>query len=71
MTVIDARTGRPITLRFAHELFGRERVTIDDAVAGDIVGTVNATGVLVGRHPLRGRAQSRSRPSRRSRRNGS
>ena len=48
MTVVDARTNRPITLRFAHELFGRERVTIDDAVAGDIVGTVNAAGVLVG-----------------------
>jgi peptide chain release factor 3 len=48
MTVTDSRTARPITLRFAHELFGRERVTIDDAVAGDIVGTVNAAGVLVG-----------------------
>ncbi len=48
MTVIDSRTERHITLRFAHELFGRDRVTIDDAVAGDIVGTVNANGVLVG-----------------------
>ena len=48
MTVTNARTGRPLTLRFAHELFGRDRVTIDDAVPGDIVGIVNATGVLVG-----------------------
>ena len=48
MSVTNARTSRPITLRFAHELFGRDRVTIDDAVAGDIVGVVNATGVLVG-----------------------
>ena len=48
MSVTNARTNRPITLRFAHELFGRDRVTIDDAVAGDIVGVVNATGVLVG-----------------------
>jgi peptide chain release factor 3 len=48
MSAVNARTERPITLRFAHELFGRDRVTIDDAVAGDIVGIVNATGVLVG-----------------------
>jgi peptide chain release factor 3 len=48
MSVINARTGRPLTLRFAHELFGRDRITIDDAVPGDIVGIVNATGVLVG-----------------------
>ena len=48
MAVTNARTGRPLTLRFAHELFGRDRVTIDDAVPGDIVGIVNATGVLVG-----------------------
>jgi peptide chain release factor 3 len=48
MSVVNARTGRPLSLRFAHELFGRERMTIDDAVAGDIVGIVNAGGVLVG-----------------------
>jgi peptide chain release factor 3 len=48
MSVVNARTNRPLTLRFAHELFGRDRVTIDDAVPGDIVGIVNATGVLVG-----------------------
>ena len=48
MPVVNARTGRPLTLRFANELFGRERVTIDDAVAGDILGIVNASGVLVG-----------------------
>ena len=48
MSVVNARSGRPTSLRFAHELFGRERMTIDDAVAGDIVGIVNAGGVLVG-----------------------
>ena len=48
MTATNARTGRPLTLRFAHELFGRDRVTIDHGVPGDIVGIVNATGVLVG-----------------------
>jgi peptide chain release factor 3 len=48
MGVINARTGRPVSLKFAHELFGRDRITIDDAVAGDIVGIVNANGVLVG-----------------------
>lgn len=48
MVVVNARTSRPLTLKFAHELFGRDRVTIDDAVPGDIVGIVNAAGVLVG-----------------------
>lgn len=48
MGVVNARTGRPLTLKFAHELFGRDRITIDDAVPGDIVGIVNASGVLVG-----------------------
>ncbi len=48
MTVTNARSGRPLTLRFAHELFGRDRETIDDAVPGDILGIVNANGVLVG-----------------------
>ena len=48
MSATNARTGRPVTLRFAHGLFGRDRLTIDDAVAGDIIGIVNATGVLVG-----------------------
>jgi peptide chain release factor 3 len=48
MSAVNARTGRSTSLRFAHELFGRERMTIDDAVAGDIVGIVNAGGVLVG-----------------------
>jgi len=48
MPVVNARTGRTLALKFANELFGRERVTIDDAVAGDILGIVNANGVLVG-----------------------
>ena len=48
MPVINARTGRQLALKFANELFGRERITIDDAVAGDILGIVNASGVVVG-----------------------
>ena len=48
MSVMNERTRRPITLKFAHELFGRARATLDEAVAGDIVGIVNARGVLVG-----------------------
>ena len=48
MTAVHARTGRPYTLKYAHQLFAKDRETVDDAVAGDIVGVVNATDLLVG-----------------------
>ena len=48
MTATHARTGRPYTLKYAHQLFAKDRETVDDAVAGDIVGVVNATDLLVG-----------------------
>jgi peptide chain release factor 3 len=48
MTATLARTGRPFQLKYAHQLFARDRNTVDAAVPGDIVGVVNAAGLQVG-----------------------
>ncbi len=48
MTATLARTGKPFQLKYAHQLFARDRATVDAAVPGDIVGVVNATGLQVG-----------------------
>jgi peptide chain release factor 3 len=48
MTATLARTGRPFQLKYAHQLFARDRTTVDHAVPGDIVGVVNATGLRPG-----------------------
>ena len=48
MSVIDTRSGRRVSLKHAHEIFGQERETIAEAGPGDIVGIVNASGVLIG-----------------------
>ncbi|HVM18390.1 MAG TPA: peptide chain release factor 3 [Egibacteraceae bacterium] len=48
MSAVHARTGRPYTLKYAHQLFAQDRETVDVAVPGDIVGVVNATGLLPG-----------------------
>ena len=54
MTATLARTGRPFQLKYAHQAFAAERDTVEHAVAGDIVGLVNAGDLQVGdtlRHP--------------------
>ena len=48
MTATLARTGRPYQLKYAHQAFARERETVESAVAGDIVGLVNAGDLQVG-----------------------
>jgi peptide chain release factor 3 len=48
MTVFNNRTGRRISLTYAHEMFGQDRATIDEAGPGDVVGVVNATNVVLG-----------------------
>lgn len=48
MKVVNARTGRPITLNYASESFGRQRETLEEAFPGDIVGIVNAADLQVG-----------------------
>jgi peptide chain release factor 3 len=43
-----ARTGRRITAKYAHAVFGRERETVDEAYPGDVIGLVNATDLRAG-----------------------
>ena len=48
MTATIARTGRPFTLKYAHQVRGRDRETLDEAYPGDIIGLVNATELSLG-----------------------
>ena len=48
MVVTHARTGKPFATKYAHQVFGQDRETIDEAFPGDVVGLVNATDVRVG-----------------------
>lgn len=48
MTVTNARTGRTTATKYAHQLFGDERSTVDEAWPGDVVGLVNAAMVRPG-----------------------
>ncbi len=46
--VTHAATGRPFATKYAQQVFGRERETIDLAYPGDVVGLVNASALRVG-----------------------
>jgi peptide chain release factor 3 len=48
MRADNARTGKPFTLAYAHEVFGDERAVLDEAFPGDVVGVVNAADLRVG-----------------------
>jgi peptide chain release factor 3 len=48
MVITHGTTGKPFATKYAHQVFGSERETIDEAFPGDIVGLVNATEVRVG-----------------------
>lgn len=48
MAVVNARTGRSMTTKYAHKLFAASRDTVETAFPGDIVGLVNATDLRVG-----------------------
>ena len=48
MRAMNARTGKPLAMAYAHEMFGQDRTVVDEAHPGDIVGIVNAADVLVG-----------------------
>jgi peptide chain release factor 3 len=48
MDVIHPRMGKKIRLRRAHRVFGKERETVDEAFAGDIIGLVNPGEFLLG-----------------------
>ena len=42
------RTGRRITAKYAHQVFGQDRITVDEAYPGDVIGLVNATDLRIG-----------------------
>ncbi len=48
MVVTNARTGRPFATKYAQQMFGRDRTTVDEAFPGDVVGLVNAASLNVG-----------------------
>ncbi|WP_203733582.1 peptide chain release factor 3 [Paractinoplanes durhamensis] len=48
MVVTHAGTGRPFTTKYAQQIFGQGRDTIDQAYPGDVVGLVNATALGIG-----------------------
>ncbi len=48
MSVIHTRTGKKIRLASSHKLFGRERETVDEAYAGDVVGLVGHSDFRIG-----------------------
>jgi len=48
MSVTNSRTGRDMTTKYATTAFGADRETVDLAYPGDVVGLVNASGVLIG-----------------------
>jgi len=48
MVVTHAGTGRPFATKYAQQVFGRERDTLDEAYPGDVVGLVNATTLTIG-----------------------
>jgi peptide chain release factor 3 len=48
MTLVNHRTGRAFATKYAHQLFGRDRGTVETAVAGDVVGLVTATDLRIG-----------------------
>jgi len=46
--VTNARTGQELGTSYAHEIFGRERQTLDTAYPGDVIGLANAGDVRIG-----------------------
>ena len=48
MVVTHGRTGKPFATKYAQQVFGQDRETIDDAWPGDVVGLVNAGDIRIG-----------------------
>ena len=46
--LVNHRTGRSFAAKYAHQMFGRERDTVDLAYPGDIVGLINAGDLTIG-----------------------
>jgi peptide chain release factor 3 len=48
MVLTHGATGRPFTTKYAQQMFGQERTTMDEAYPGDVVGLVNAGALRPG-----------------------
>ena len=48
MVVTHGKSGRPFATKYAQQVFGRERESIDVAYPGDVVGLVHAAALAVG-----------------------
>src|ERR1019366_4299243 len=48
MVVTHSKTNRPFATKYAQQVMGRERTSIDRAFPGDVVGLVNANALRVG-----------------------
>ncbi|WP_020666071.1 peptide chain release factor 3 [Amycolatopsis nigrescens] len=48
MVVTNSTTGRPFATKYAQQVFGQQRSTLDTAYPGDVIGLVNATALRVG-----------------------
>jgi peptide chain release factor 3 len=48
MVLVHGPTGKPFATKYAASVFGAERLTVDEAWPGDVVGLVNASGLRVG-----------------------
>ncbi len=48
LQVTCARTGRQLSAKYAHQLFGQERTTVEDAYPGDVIGLTGATDLTIG-----------------------
>ncbi|MGQ0845508.1 MAG: peptide chain release factor 3 [Sporichthyaceae bacterium] len=46
--VVHGQTGRAFTTKYAQQIFGRDRETVELAYPGDVVGLVNANALRVG-----------------------
>jgi peptide chain release factor 3 len=48
LPVVNARSGRALSLNYPQQIFGRERSTLDEGWPGDVIGVVNAADLRVG-----------------------
>ncbi len=48
MVLTCGRTGKPFATKYASQVFGAERTTVDEAFPGDVVGLVNAMDLQIG-----------------------
>ncbi|MDP3967488.1 MAG: peptide chain release factor 3 [Nocardioides sp.] len=48
MVVTHAASGKPFATKYAQAVFGRERVAVERAYPGDVIGLVNASALRVG-----------------------